>query len=130
MYIHTYITIYYYIHAIYHEILLCIWANWENEVTYSGTQKPLRVKMRAKTLGFVFSRCSTKLLIILLGCWFSIDRGMWEERDDYMCGQKIHILQTGLKSRRWRELRRNERPGHPKFMNWCVLSEKTFKIVH
>lgn len=41
-----------------------------NEVIYSGTQNPLRVKTRAQTFGFVLSRvCQChEIFVVLLGC--------------------------------------------------------------
>ena len=60
--------------------------------------------------------------------WFSIDRDMWGERDDSICGQKIHILPTGPKSKRWRQLRKNERPGNSEFVSSYVWGEKTSNV--
>lgn len=104
-----------------------------NEVTYSGTQNPLRVKTRAQTFGFVLSRvCQChEIFVVLLGCcWFSIDRDRQGGTDEYICGQKIHILQTELKSKRWRQFGRNEKPRNFEFVNWCVFGKKTFIILH
>lgn len=100
-----------------------------NDRTYSGTRNSLSVKMRARTLGFVFSQVYHGRSRHSVGLfWFSTDRDMWGERDDSICGQKIHILPTGLKSKRWRQLRRNERPGNSEFVSSYVWGEKTSNV--
>lgn len=69
--------------------------------------------------------------VILLGCcWFSTDRDRQGGRDEYICGQKIHIVQRELKSKRWRQLRRNENRRNFEFVNWCVFGKKIFNILY
>lgn len=119
-----------------HETELCMWANWfehmlndRNDRNYSGTRNSLSVKMRARTLDFVFSQVYHGSSCHSVGLfWLSIDRDMWGERDDSICGQKIHILPTGLKSKRWRQLRRNERPGNSEFVSSYVWGENTSNV--
>lgn len=108
-----------------HETLLCIWATdaQGSEISCSETQNPLNVKMRAKT--FWFCILSSMPWNFLSYGWIVVDfpiaRDMWGGRDEYICGQKIYVLQIELMSKMWRQLRRHERPRNSEFVNWCVL---------